>query len=195
MTLQTAYLTDIDRAVADYLKSINKGYRVIYIGERSEGFNGEKWRHDQWRAEFDNDIDFPFSTGTGHRACWFTRSGLPAAKQESALLKELREITNFEGPYPQTRELRRNPNKSAFFFESYARALPPTSASVLYSLLLDADSGRNYTFNEFCDCFGYDSDSIRALKTYHACQDIAEKLDHLLTREQQAKLSELLEDY
>jgi hypothetical protein len=32
------------------------------------------------------------------------------------------------------------------------------------------------SFNEWCDNFGYETDSRKALSTYHACQENTEKL-------------------
>lgn len=70
----------------------------------------------------------------------------------------------------------------------------PNIADVLYCLLSDADADK-YTFMEWCDNFGYDSDSIKASGMYHACRDTARNLNKLLTHDERVKLSELLQDY
>lgn len=48
-----------------------------------------------------------------------------------------------------------------------AHTEPPTLADVLDCLASDA-SGLGGTFEEWCGDYGYDADSIRAFKTYHA---------------------------
>lgn len=59
----------------------------------------------------------------------------------------------------------------------------PTETDVLECLYSDSEAGK-LSFNDFCDEFGYDKDSIKALDTYRACMDIADKL----TRLERAKL-------
>lgn len=51
----------------------------------------------------------------------------------------------------------------------------PTVIDILYSLKVDADAG-SMSFIDFCDNFGYDSDSIKATDIYRACMDTAVKL-------------------
>jgi hypothetical protein len=42
-------------------------------------------------------------------------------------------------------------------------------------ILRDAESGQE-SFNEFCGEFGYDNDSIKALRIWEACKETREKL-------------------
>ena len=51
----------------------------------------------------------------------------------------------------------------------------PDVTSVLCCLLSDADCGE-MLFQDFCECNGYSTDSIKALKIYQACQETAIKL-------------------
>lgn len=51
----------------------------------------------------------------------------------------------------------------------------PSEIAILECLSIDCDAGR-MTFHEFCDSFGHDQDSIKAFKTYMACQETANKL-------------------
>lgn len=74
------------------------------------------------------------------------------------------------------------------------RPVAPTAASVLHGLLLDASAGDD-SFADWCDNYGYDTDSRKALETYLACQETAQKLAQLFTAEQRATLSTMLEDY
>ena len=155
-----------DLEVAEYLKACGIKYTVI--STQTGAFDGD-WEHDKWLALIDGQ-SFEYSTGTGHRKAFFGIHGAPSAKDRKSL-NQLREITGFTGKFPQTKELRRSPNKSSINFESYARALPPTSASVIYALILDADCATD-TFSNWCADFGYNTDSIKAQKTYFACQQI-----------------------
>ncbi len=69
----------------------------------------------------------------------------------------------------------------------------PSSASVLYSLLADAEA-ENMTFEEWCAEFGYNSDSIKANNIYKTCLEIAEALKGF-SNAQMAELREALQDY
>lgn len=51
----------------------------------------------------------------------------------------------------------------------------PKELDVLECLEFDVQAGRE-SFQDFCDNFGYDSDSLKALDVYRACMDTATKL-------------------
>ena len=70
----------------------------------------------------------------------------------------------------------------------------PRAAGVLYSLILDS-SAAEQTFESWCGDYGYDTDSRKALATYLACQDNADKLGRIFDRATRAALSEALEGY
>lgn len=69
---------------------------------------------------------------------------------------------------------------------------PPTAASVLHCLVLDAQFGEQ-TFSDFCAEFGSNGDSIKDRRTYFACQETVTKLRNVGLSV--AKYSELLRDY
>lgn len=73
------------------------------------------------------------------------------------------------------------------------RPKKPTIKDVLYSIIMDDVSNMN--FNNFCDEFGYDNDSIKALKIYEACQKETEAYYDMFDSEEREALKELLEDY
>ena len=62
----------------------------------------------------------------------------------------------------------------------YYKAPKPTIEDVLYSLVMDAQAG-TYSFNVFCDEFGYNNDSIKVQNIYFACQKIRDDLSTLLS--------------
>jgi hypothetical protein len=73
-------------------------------------------------------------------------------------------------------------------------SIAPSAAGVLYSLLMDAEA-HDMPFAEWCDNFGYSSDSIKALHTYQQCEETARALKKVFTSEQMAELREALQDY
>ena len=91
--------------------------------------------------------------------------------------------------------------KITYFGKSYvfnywmgsANTKAPTKKDILYSFLMDDVMG--LTFNDFCNEFGYDNDSIKALKTYQACEEQTKNFYRLFDEEEREILRELLEDY
>jgi hypothetical protein len=71
---------------------------------------------------------------------------------------------------------------------------PPPLLDVLYSLVMDSDAD-DYTFEEWCDSYGYDTDSRKAESTYNACREIGTKLRRMLGADTPAKLRELFQNY
>lgn len=74
-----------------------------------------------------------------------------------------------------------------------AHTKAPSKKDVLYSFIMDDVSYMD--FKEFCATFGYDDDSIRALKTFKACQTQTDNFYRLFNEEERETLRELLEDY
>lgn len=66
----------------------------------------------------------------------------------------------------------------------------PTLANVFYSIMVDASCVDGYTFVEFCDSFGYDTDSMKANQLYMACQETLTKI-----RPHMEELQEILKDF
>lgn len=69
----------------------------------------------------------------------------------------------------------------------------PTIKDVLYSMARDDVSDMN--FNDFCGEFGFDNDSIKALKLYEDCQKETKKYYDMFDSEEREILEELLRDY
>lgn len=70
----------------------------------------------------------------------------------------------------------------------------PEKASIFYALLSDMDAGE-MSFQDFCDTFGANNDSIKDLETHQACQRNARKFRAIVTTEEIAKLREVLQNY
>lgn len=69
----------------------------------------------------------------------------------------------------------------------------PTKKDILYSLIMSDVRGMN--FDDFCNEFGYDNDSIKALKIYEACQKETKAFYNMFDEEEREILGELLQDY
>ena len=69
----------------------------------------------------------------------------------------------------------------------------PSKKDVLYSFIMDDVTGMN--FEEFCSEFGYDNDSIKALRTFESCEEQTKNFYRLFNEEEREILRELLEDY
>lgn len=70
----------------------------------------------------------------------------------------------------------------------------PMAADVLACLLMDA-AAAHMGFSEWCSEYGYSDDSIKAFETYRACEQCAQKLAAVFTREQCDALRAMLQDY
>jgi len=70
----------------------------------------------------------------------------------------------------------------------------PSNADIMHSLLLDADAA-DQSFNEWCDTYGENNDSMKAFKTYQACCEEGVNLRKTFTREQIEEMRKALEDY
>lgn len=75
-----------------------------------------------------------------------------------------------------------------------AQKVIPKLTDVLHSLLLDG-AAIDRTFEDWCAELGYDSDSIRALETFQACERIGKQLARGFTREELEELREAFAEY
>ena len=71
----------------------------------------------------------------------------------------------------------------------------PQLADVLSCLLSDASSARSHSFGEWCDEFGYDTDSRKALAAYESCEKTADALRDMLNSHEIETLENLYENY
>ena len=75
---------------------------------------------------------------------------------------------------------------------SYTKPVKPKLRDLFYSLVIDA-SANEISFSNWCNEFGYDQVSRKALDIYQACQDNTDKL--ILLGFDLIKLQKLFEDY
>lgn len=70
----------------------------------------------------------------------------------------------------------------------------PPIAGLLHSIILDS-AATEHSFSSWCEDYGYDSDSRKALTTYEACRRGFDKLRMVFTPAQIAHIQELLREY
>jgi hypothetical protein len=76
-----------------------------------------------------------------------------------------------------------------------SRPQAPSAADVLYCLLLDAEGATGESFPDWCETYGYDSDSRKALATYLECQAVSITLRRVFDHKTREALREALQDY
>lgn len=184
-------INKVDKEIAELLKE----WKVdCGIGLRQVNHMKDDWQSDKWVVSF-NEHDFEYYTGIGHR---IAKNNYTFTQADERTIKKLKDIWGLERmPHLMKatgdKVLRRGGGKTiSDLRETYT--VPPTQANVLYCLLLDA-AAHMYTFQEWCNEYGYDTDSRKALDMYMECQATHDKLRDIFTYEQEDKLRSLLEDY
>lgn len=149
---------------------------ISYVGptERSDGVsdNAHKWKFDQWRVRISNQANSRHWTTD-----YYTGLGLRA-------------------PIPPLYLAINPPRKGTLAYEALEkqrRPQMPKIADVLHALFMDADAA-DYNFNEWCDMYGYSSDSIKAMNTYKECLDTAANLRSFFTKEQRDAIYMAVQD-
>ena len=71
---------------------------------------------------------------------------------------------------------------------------PPKLSDVLYSLIMDSES-LEYSFSDWCDMLGYNTDSIKDKKIYNACIKNGKRFYSLFDKDEIQNFKELLKDY
>ena len=127
--------------------------KVIHVGLI---FKDERYQ-DQWIvliSQNNKTEHFNYSTGIGHRYDTITKKKyMPKGK-----LKDC------------------NPNRA--WIEENTKAVKPGIDDILYCLIMDSGADQQ-SFDDWCEDFGYDSDSIKVRKMYELCQENAQKMNNL----------------
>ena len=130
-------------------------YSVQYIGETVKD---NEWNCDEWRCTFRN------ASGKAEKFEYFTGLGLRVVDEAKLKQHKARYSGAQYQPAPKPRSIMGA--EIAKSLEACKLPSNPPAAGVLYSLL---NNGTEDNFIDWCDNFGYDSDSIKALNTYNAC--------------------------
>ena len=83
---------------------------------------------------------------------------------------------------------------SGLTHDKRGRTVHPTVADVLHSLTLDASCVEYRSFGDWCDDFGYDTDSRKALEMFLACGETASNLARLFSPSELEAINEVTED-
>jgi len=139
-------------------------FTINFTGKRE---SCKHWNspHFAWLAVI-NGVSFEYNTGMGHCT---PKYGKPSGARQSI----------WESERPNKR-----PAVPCIGTETAWVHLPQLD-DILQCLFSDADAG-SQSFNDFCDNFGYDNDSLKALDTYRACMESASKLRTALGKEYDA---------
>jgi len=178
--------SEADKAVAEYLASIDVSYSVHNLGVRDDPWGDGKTRIvDAWACTFTRgkiNERFDFFTGIGNRAPATSKQRVHASMGFPGLtLNDKKGLTSYGRRYLEKVESMRTPQA-------------PTSATVLHSLLLDS-LACGQSFESWAGDLGYDTDSRKAFDTYQACMRIGERIARIITPAQREHLDTLLQDY
>lgn len=140
---------------------------ITYVGQTQRD---DKWDCDQWRVQISNK-DRHWTTD------YYTGLGLRA-------------------PIPAIYLEINPPRKGTLAYEALEKLRKPVKpkiADVMYSLFMDA-SAADYNFDDWCDTYGYSSDSIKALNIYKQCLETAQNLRRYFTREQREAIEKIVQE-
>lgn len=174
-------LNEIDLAVGAYLKAQGIAYTVTFQGTKKS----DDWERDQFVVSFTNGKNsesFEFGTGIGNRI-EVSKNDYKLSSKQIESVRALKDLIGTDRLDQTVLEL-----------AGKVYAVKPTQASVLYCLFLDADCGSE-SFDDFCDNYGYNADSMKDFKVYQACMETAKKIRKLFTSEQRETLRDMLQDY
>lgn len=169
---------DTENKVDAVLSNLGVTYSVFPAGA---GLKRDGWECDGWRVvlgKADTIESFDYYTGTGHRVIFkptqyeIERKALASCVNKRSIMAE---------------NIRAN-------MADCVKPFAPFAAGVLHSLIMDGTASEQ-SFNGWCADLGYDSDSMKAFKTYQACCETGEKLKSIFSRKQISELAELLADY
>jgi hypothetical protein len=166
---------ELESKLIDILNSHGIEYKAKH--RPSSAFKGDEWRekainHNIYLCNHNGSvrIDTTYSQGIAHH---------PLYKQGNNLVSYWQRINESL----ETGRL------------SHTKKLPkPSLVDVMHSLLVDS-MGDFSSFSNWCNDYGYDSDSISAQDTFNACRDTKLSLEGLFTTESLAMMNELLEDH
>lgn len=164
---------EIERIMADAMVKCSTQYR-------GETVRHENWQCDEWVFSFERKTrsnpakpyqveNFEFFTGLGLRG------------PVSAVSRRI--------------QAKRGPHSVEWHnIEKARKPKPPHAADVLHSVVMDS-SACEQSFSDWCGEYGYDTDSRKALATYEACQQNADKLKRIFSHAQIEQIRETLQDY
>jgi len=156
-------------------------FKVLHIGLFVDD---NLWQYDKWTVVI-NGQTFDYHTGIGHRKP--KKGYLAGGKNWHGYKNEATYFLN--GRFKQDKHNLKEVNKHLLKLTDVNK---PKIDDVLYSLIIDSDALNDNFFN-WCDNFGYDSDSRKALKIYEDCVNNGRKVEKFIPNLDEAR--ELFQDY
>lgn len=160
--------TTVNEQVISVLNSAGIRFNIIAAGV---GLKRDNWECDGWILQLHKNNTtqmFDYYTGMGHRT-----------------------------PMPKPTDGVSMPRKGTLMYESlekHRKPIIPEVCGIIHSLNLDSQA-LNESFPNWCENFGYDSDSIKALNIYNACCETAKKYFSIVDRATREALEVILADY
>lgn len=149
----------------------------------------EEWSHFLWSVLINDKVVFEYKTGLGlvttKKLMSFNQPNIGGSKvnrKNQFIVKHGNEF--FKAVVVNNR------------IGSWLLANPtmPTNKDILFALLLDSQV-LDESYQNWCDNYGYDSDSMKAFKIYQACCDNTKKLQSCFSSDELANIAEQLQDY
>ena len=172
--------------ISDVLKSMNIGVESTFIPFSQSRSKGEKYHNLNWTIAVTingNAILYTnYSAGQAHCPAYKWKGD--GIDKHNAIISECE--TGFthgnswgvNSPYP----MRKHPIK-------------PNVTDVIYSILMSSNALDCSGFEDWCDDYGYESDSIKAKAIYNQCVGIGLQFRNALSRGQLEELQEAFQDY
>lgn len=167
-------MNEQNKAVAEYLEKQGVSFAAVALGQTKR----DDWDCDEWRVTLTKraqsggkiaEMVQPFYTGLGLR-----KSKLKMPPDIARLGPRILARVDWE--------------------RANLKPVAPSAASVIYSLLSDAQ-GAELPFDYWAADYGYDTDSIKALNIYNACCEVRRQVNAFFSHEQREQLRAMLEDY
>ena len=141
------------------------------ITAKGTGLKRDNWDCDGWMLELTSKGKteyFDHFTGIGHRT--------PISKPTNG------------GPMPRKGTLMYDQ------LEKQRKPVTPDVCGIIHCLNIESQA-INESFPNWCDNFGYDSDSLKALNVYNTCCESAKKYCSVIDRATREQLEVILSDY
>lgn len=121
-----------------------------------------------------NGQEFKYHVGMGYAKKREDKQGFTLSMYE--IKKIIDQGYTLKSSYPENRY---NIVGNCKVFQVSVLVKPPTIESIIHSLFIDSDV-LEYSFDDWCNNYGYSNDSIKAKETYEECVKTAHKLKKAL---------------
>lgn len=161
--------------IFNIMNNLKPTFKLVKNNPNMDISGDKKWEAVHWKITLNNNT-FYYSEGIG----LFTNGGLDGrTRLVQRTLATYKEGSNFKIRHAlhvqnvHLNDLHRIVRTDRVKVQYGSLELrPPKLEDVFYSLTMDSDA-LEYSFSDWCDNFGYDTDSVKANTTYKLCQENA----------------------